>query len=241
MSPTSVSPADPTPEPARNSSLNTDTEALDPFAMLALADNQQRSIEQQMGSFVPALALIWAVAWSVGFTMLWLIDGLAPKFSLPLPAAIITFASLILVAAGLSTWMSIRANRGIKSSAESAFTGIIYGAMWAAGSIAIIVFGYGLEANGMSAELATIYYPTAFVLFAGIMYVMAGAIWSESFSAVTGGLLMVLAVVGPFCGYPNHYLWFGLAGGGTFALLALVSFIRLRRVRALAEGGGRHG
>jgi len=40
--------------------------------------------------------------------------------------------------------------------------------------------------------------------------------------------------------YPNHYLFFSLAGGLGFLALSAVSVIRLRRVRA-ATNGANHG
>jgi hypothetical protein len=194
---------------------------LDPAAMYALLQNQQRSAQLQMGDFVWLITLSWGVTW---------LGGVA-----------VTLFIVTLVASGLlSAWLGFRSGRGMRGNGAAAFTGTVYGVTWAVGSTAIAILGGGLRAQGMTADLAAYYYPCAYVLFAGIMYILAGAIWHAVPSLVGGVWLVVVAVAAAFFPYPHHYLFFALAGGFGFLALSAVTVIRSRRVRAAATGAN-HG
>ncbi|MBB5842197.1 hypothetical protein HD599_000520 [Conyzicola lurida] len=218
----------------------TDADApLDPAAMYALLQNQQRSVETQMGAFVPYITLAWGLTWLLGFGSLWLIDGLRPAFSLPLGIAVPVFIGTILVSGGFSAWLGIRSGRGMRGNTASAFTGTVYGVTWSIGATALAVLGGALRAQGMSAELSNFYYPSAYVLFAGIMYIIAAAIWHAIPSLIGGCWLVVIAVVAPFFGYPHHYLFLAVAGGVAFIALSVHGSLQQRRVRAAAGGDSR--
>ncbi|WP_411698878.1 hypothetical protein [Conyzicola sp.] len=212
---------------------------LDPAAMYALLQNQQRSVETQMGAFVPYITLAWGLTWLIGFGSLWLIDGLQPAFSLPLGVAVPIFIATVVVSGGFSAWLGIRSGRGMRGNSASAFTGTVYGVTWSIGATALAVFGGALRYQGMSAELANFYYPSAYVLFAGIMYIIAGAIWHAVPSVVAGCWLVLIAVIAPFFGYPGHYLFLALAGGIAFLALSALVAVQLRRAREAANGGHR--
>ena len=206
----------------------------DPAAMYALLNNQQRNVANQMGSFVPVITASWGATYILGFTALWLIDGL-DGFSLPVPVAVGIFIALLAISAAVSTVLGIRSGRGIRSTRAAAFTGIVDGLSWPVAGMSIGIFGAGLRANGLTADLANIFYPTAFVLLVGFMYVVAAAIWRAVPSLVCGIGLMVVAVIAPFIGYPHHYLFFALAGGGVFVVLAVYATVDSRRVRRTTE------
>lgn len=222
----------------RNDTSLSDEEPLDPAEMLALLDRQQRSIESKMGGFVPTIMAVWGIAWLIGFGALWLIDGLQPQFGLPVALAVWIFAVLMVIAFGTSMWLGIRSGRGIRPSAANAFTGTVYGVTWSVGAIALAVFGAGLGYNGMSAQLANVFYPSAYVLFVGIMYLVSGAIWHAVPAVVTGGWMVLLAVIAPFIPYPWASLFFAVAGGGFFLVFAVISLRYLRREQALVAGAG---
>lgn len=217
-----------------------DDETLTPAEMLALASNQQRSVEGQVASFVPALVTTWGAVWLLGFGALWLIDGLGDAFALPMPVAIVIFVSLLAVAIVVSAVLGVRSGRGIRGDAASAFTGVVYGSTWTIGSLAIVVFAQGLFANGMDPDLANIFYPVSFVLFAGIMYIVGAAIWQAVPMLILGVWTVIVALVAPFFGYPTHYLVLAIGGGAGFLVLGLVSFVHLSRLRN-ATMRPRHG
>ena len=215
-------------------------DALDPAAMYALLQNQQRSVQAQMGDFVPLISGAWGVAWLLGFGSLWLIDGVE-GFSLPVPVAVTVFVAALVLAGGLSAWLGFRTGRGMRGNTGAAFTGIVFGNLWWVGSAAIGILGSGLRAQGMTEQLANFYYPCAYVLFAGIMYIVAGAIWRTVSSVIAGLWLVVVAAVASLFPYPQHYLFLALAAGIGFLALSLTSALRLRRIRRAAAGGDRRG
>jgi hypothetical protein len=219
---------------------DTDT-ALDPAAMYALLQNQQRSVETQINGFVPYITLGWGLTWLVGFGALWLIDGARPAFSLPIGVAIGIFVFCVLATGGLSAWLGIRSGRGLRSNSAAAMTGAFYGVTWSVGATGIGVLGGALVEAGMTPELANFYYPTAYVMFAGIMYMISGAIWHAVPSFVAGIWLVAIAATAPFFGYPHHYLFLALAGGLAFIGLSVGSFVQGSRLRQATTGGAGRG
>lgn len=209
-------------EPSRDAD---DESALDPAAMLDLVRRQQEEVARRFARQIPWILLAWGVAWSVGFGVLWLIDGAAPAIAVPWPVAAIAFAALNIAAIVVSAVVGSLAGRGIRSTPAARFTGAVYGVTGSVGFVAICVFAVGLVRNGMPPELQNIYFPVASALVVGFMYLMAAAIWRGVQMIVLGGWIILVALAAPFFGYPGHYLVFAIAGGGAFlisaALLAL--------------------
>ena len=205
--------------------------ALDPAAMLALAATQQSDVQRRLARYVPWILLAWGIAWGLGFTLLWLIDGARPSIALPVSVAASAFAALMAAALVVSGVLGARSGRGIRSTPAARFTGSVYGMTWSVGFIAIFVFGGALLQNGMDPDLSNIYYPTSTTLFVGIMYILAGAIWRTVPAVVMGGWIVVVALVAPYFGYPTHYLFFAIAGGGVFLIGAVVVAFYAKAVR----------
>ena len=206
-------------------------EELDAAAALELVTAQQRDLERRMAEGLPLILGAWAVAWIVGFTMLWLIDGAAPAFRMPLPIAVVTFIVLVAGALAVSIVVGVRMGRGIRAGAESAWTGAVYGCTWPLGFLALVVLGNALIANGMPPQLSSIYYPTASTMFVGIMYVIAGGIWHQKGAVALGAVVVLVACVAPFFGYPTHYLFFAIVGGGVFLIATIASAVWIRSGR----------
>lgn len=200
-------------------------EPLDAAEMLALVERQQRDVQRRMGALAPGILLAWGISWAVGFSCLWLIDGMRPAFGVPLWFAVITFIVLQVTALAVSAVLGIRMGRGIRSTPQSAFTGTTFGVTWPIGFVGIYGLGNALARGGMPLDLLNIYYPTASVLFVGVMYLLAGGIWHSKVSIGMGVWMIVLAAVAPQFGYPTHYLIFAIAGGGVFLIAALVGFV----------------
>jgi len=225
-----------TPASSANGATPIDGDApLEPAAMLALSESQQRSVQSKMGGFVPIITGTWAGAWLIGFLALWSIDGLDGGLSLPLPLAIVVFVAVMLIAIAASTWLGIRSSRGIKSSRASDFTGAVYGSTWWVGSVGLGAIGGGLATQGMSSEIANFYYPAIFVLFSGVMYMVAGAIWHAVPPVVMGVVIVAIAAASSFFPYPTHFLFLALAGGGAFAILTIVSAVYMHRAAPVSS------
>jgi hypothetical protein len=201
----------------------------DAAAMLDLVRSQQDRVTRQLAAEVPLILLAWGIAWFVGFGLLWLIDGVKPAPSVPLPVAVAVFIVLMAGALVATAILGIRSGRGIRASVEAAFTGAVYGWSWTIAFVAMFAFGSALVHNGMAPDLANIYYPTASTLLVGLLYFVGGGIWHAKPLLWLGGWIMVVALVAPFFGYPTHYLVFSIAGGGVFLLGALVAWLWIRR------------
>ncbi len=205
-----------------------DNAPLAPEQMLAIMERERMTIARTMAKQIPWILLAWGVAWLLGYGALWLIDGLKPTFSLPLVPAAITFAVLLMAAVVLSAVIGSRSGRGIRATRASSFTGAVYGITCSVAFIAIYVLAAGLAANGMGAELQTIFISSGMALIVGLLYLVAGAIWHAVPSIVMGGLMVVVALVAPFFGYPNHYLFLAVAGSAVFlgGAIAVARFAR---------------
>ena len=202
-----------------------ENEPLGAAEALALLENEQRNVQQKMGAFVPTMTAAWGAAWLLGFGVIFAQSMLG----FPLPIAIVTFIVLLLAAAAVSTVFGIRSSRGIRSSWQSSFTGTVYGCTWSFGSVALAAIGGGLSYNGMSEQLASHFYPTAYLFFIGIMYIVAGAIWPTFFTIVTGGQLVLVAVISLFIPAPYHLLFLSLAAGAGFFVLAFLHHLSQKR------------
>jgi hypothetical protein len=126
----------------------------------------------------------------------------------------------------VSIVLGIRSARGIRSSRANAFTGTVYGVSWAVSMTAVGVLGGALVSNGMSRQLASLFYPSAYTLVIGLLYFVAAAIWRVVPMIIAGAWLIVVAAVTPFFGYPANYLVFAIAGGGLFLVLAIWALVR---------------
>ncbi|WP_109210822.1 MULTISPECIES: hypothetical protein [Microbacterium] len=206
-----------------------DEEPRDAAAMLDLVRAQQERVTRQLAAEVPLILAAWGVAWLVGFGLLWMIDGAKPAFAVPLPVAVVVFIVLMAGALVATALFGIRSGRGIRSSAEAAFTGAVYGWSWTISFIALFVFGTALIRNGMPPDLANIYYPTASSLIVGLLYFVGGGIWRAKPLLWLGGWFIVVALVAPFFGYPTNYLVFALAGGGVFLAGGVAGWLWVRR------------
>jgi hypothetical protein len=205
-------------------------------AALALVTDQQRVFQLRRGGYVWAITGVWGVAWLLGFLAIWTIDGTRPTFTLAPVIAWTIFAVLFAGAVAVSAILGIRSGRGIRSNSANSFTGIVYGVSWAASMVSINVFGAALLANGMSRHLADLFFPSAYTLVIGILYLAAAAIWRVVPMIIAGGWFIVVAVATPFVGYPLNYLVFAIAGGGLFLTLAAVAVARRPAVVAASNG-----
>lgn len=207
-----------------------DDAPLDAAGMLALVEQQQRSIDRKMLSPLPWLYGIWGVAWLVGFFVLWSAwDGGNPWFRIPGLTAGLIFAVLIVGSIVTSAVLGTRINRGVRGASD--FQGAVYGISWSVCGFAFYGLGAGLAFNGASPELISVYFPTAYGLMTGTLYLMGAALWSSRSQLVLGLVIIVVSVAAPFLGQPLNNLLVSLAGGGTFLIASAVSAIQLRRMR----------
>ncbi|MHA6670322.1 hypothetical protein ACX3O0_15790 [Homoserinimonas sp. A447] len=197
-------------------------ESLPPEEMLRLLRQQQDRVRNELSAPIPWLLGIWGVAWLVGFLLLWSAwPGGNPWFQVPMTIAGTTFAVLMIGSIVASAVLGVRMGRGVRG--ESDFAGAVYGLSWSLCGVAFAAVGVGLISNGLSTELASIYFPSAYALMVGTLYLGGAALWRDKGQLVLGIVLLVIGSVAPFFGAPTNNLVMALAGGGAFLISALLA------------------
>jgi len=202
----------------------------DPREMLALLEGQQRQVQVALRGPVIWMYLIWGIAWLVGFLALWSGDANGnPWFTIPAGVVTPVFIVLIISAIVATAIIGMRINRGVRG--VSTFSGAVYGLSWSVCGTAFALVGVGLTANGMSTELANLYFPSGAALMCGTIYLGGAALWRDASQLVLGLIILTIGAVAPFAGAPGNDLVFALAGGGAFLIAAAALALRLRRTR----------
>ncbi|RIJ07987.1 hypothetical protein DZF97_11450 [Clavibacter nebraskensis] len=207
-----------------------DGPAPDPREMHALMEDQRRvAVDAQM-SFVWVMEVCWGVAWILGYTALWLIDG-SDAVSLPLPVAVGIFAGLIVLSSIVSIVLGIRNAPGVESSPESAWQGRVYGISWSVAMVSVYVLGIGLAVNDAPTRLLSIFYTSGFSFVAGLMLLSTAALVRSRSSLLLGSILVVAALVAPFAGYPGNYIVMAVVGGGAYLVTGIAAALLAGRTR----------
>ncbi|MDR2999616.1 MAG: hypothetical protein LBU78_15980 [Microbacterium sp.] len=224
-----------------NENREDDDVALSPEQMLALVQDQQRTVTGRMTGFVPWILFAWGVAWLVGFLILWWDAGQHPQNGQPTLFAGVAFAALLIAAGLISMVLGIRSGRGLRGTRDSAIVGIVFGNTWWVGSLAVVVIGQALVQAGMDTDLLAVFYPSAFIFFAGVMYIMSALIWRAYPMAVLGLWSVAMAAIGSLLPPPVNYLVYAFAGGGAFLLVAAWTawWVHVARRRVAASEAGR--
>lgn len=214
-------------------------EPLDAARMLGLIEDQQRSLAGRVGAFVPVSLLVWGIVWLGGFGVLWLAHADDAPLRVPIGVAAPVAVGLFLAAGIVSTVLGIRAGRGRRGGGrDKALGGIVYGQMWWIGFVGIFVIGQALVAQGMDRAALDLLYPSMYMFFVGVMFVMAALIWSATPMLALGGVAIVLGVVAPFTGPGTQYLVYALGGGIALLLAALWTQVWASRARQRIRVGG---
>jgi hypothetical protein len=207
-----------------------DGPAPDPREMHALMEDQRRvAVDAQM-SFVWVMEVCWGVAWILGYTALWLIDG-SDAVSLPLPVAVGIFAGLIVLSSIVSIVLGIRNAPGVESSPESAWQGRVYGISWSVAMVSVYVLGIGLAFNDAPDRLLSIFYTSGFSFVAGLMLLSTAALFRSRSSLLLGSILVLAALAAPFAGYPGNYIVMAVVGGGAYLVTGIAAALLAGRTR----------
>jgi len=213
-----------------------DDQPLDPAAMLALSREQQSRVNTTYAKPMVAMLASWAIAWGVGFLVLWsgIPENNSPVF-VPQPAATIIFALLIVAASVTCAVLGIRMNRGIRGSSN--YAGAVYGATWSIASFGAAAVGVALLRAGMSSELAGLFFPAIYSLVVGIIYLAGAAIWRDKGQLILGIWIIAVGSIAPFFGYPGNFLLMSILGGGGFAVGAIAIAASLASTRKKVSRG----
>jgi hypothetical protein len=202
----------------------------DPRATLALLEGQQRQVLNAQQAPVIWMYLIWGITWFVGFLALWSGDANGnPWFTIPAHVATPIFIVMLVASIVASAVLGIRINRGVRGA--SVFSGAVYGLSWTACGTAFAVLGTGLISQGLSPELANLYFPAAYALMCGTIYLGGAALWRDVSQLVLGLVLLAVGSASAFAGSPGNDLVLALGVGGAFLLAAGTLTVRRRAGR----------
>lgn len=191
--------------------------------MLDLIDGQQRRVDRETRLPVVWLYAVWAFAWLVGFLALYL--AVLGVFA-PVPAGIV-FGVLIVGSIVASGLIGSRIGRGLRG--QSQFAGTVYGISWSVCSVAFALLGIGLVSQGMSGDLAGLFFPSAYALMCGTLYLAGAALWHDKVQLVLGIALLVVGGLAPFLGIGPNLLVMAIAGLVIYGTGAIVTLRSVRR------------
>ncbi|GAA1449243.1 hypothetical protein [Leifsonia poae] len=191
--------------------------------MLDLIDGQQRRVDRETRLPVVWLYAVWAFAWLVGFLALYL--AVLGVFA-PVPAGIV-FGVLIVGSIVASGIIGSRIGRGLRG--QSQFAGTVYGISWSVCSVAFALLGIGLVSQGMSGDLAGLFFPSAYALMCGTLYLAGAALWHDKVQLALGIALLVVGGLAPFLGLGPNLLVMAIAGLVIYGTGAIVTLRSVRR------------
>lgn len=189
--------------------------------MFAVMQSTRRRTQSRLVRSYTWLLVVWAIAWAVGFTALWLSRGFGGVPLLPGAVGATVFGVSLGAAVVWSIVTGVRsAGSGIRG--RSQMQGALYGWSWTIAMVGASLLTAGLERAGLSEELAALLYPGIFILMVGVLYLAGGALWRSYAQYALGIVMIVLAVVATFVGAPYHYLVYATAGPAAMLIGAIL-------------------
>jgi hypothetical protein len=225
-------------DPPAQHPIGDDDAPMTPAQMLALTRTQTDRVEDLFQSPTIAIVLTWGVAWTVGFLALWSASDASPVAVPAAPAAVV-FGALMIAGVVVSAVVGTRTGAGVRGPQQ--VQGRIYGITWAIACVAVPVLSGALFRAGMTDELAALYFPAAYSLVIGILYLLGAALFSDRSMIVVGGWILLVGIVAPYVGAPGNYLVMALGGGGAFLAYGVALLAARARRRRRALEAPRHG
>ncbi|GAA1933597.1 hypothetical protein GCM10009775_26910 [Microbacterium aoyamense] len=198
--------------------------------MLALMDDARHSAARKLSNRYISLFVVWAVAWAIGFGILYITTGAGAFDVVPTVVGWTVFAALIIGAIIWSTIVGISAaGDGIRGPSQ--LQGMLYGLSWTITMFMAWLLIAGLQRNGLEGDLLQLVYPGVYVFLVGVLYLSGGAVFRAVPMYVLGGILIVVACVATFFGYPTHYLVYATVGPAAMLVVAALMAWGPRRMR----------
>ncbi len=199
---------------------------------LALAGRQQQRMDAVALRPVMLILIAWGLAWGIGFMAVWLSRAESPVIAPG--AAWAVFGSLLIAAVVTSGVAGARIGRGVRGG-DGGFVGGVYGFSWAIAPLAITAMGVAFARAGAEPAVLDLFYPAAYSLVVGMLYIVGAALFRAVPMLFLGGWILLVGTVAPFFGTPNHYLVMSVAAGGGFlagaVAIAVISTVRPRAAR----------
>ncbi|GAA3542710.1 hypothetical protein GCM10022222_27990 [Amycolatopsis ultiminotia] len=197
---------------------------------LDLIARQHERTRRELRTSPARLLGVWALAWLVGWGLVYLSDHRAGAL-LPGWAAAVVVGVLFVCAIGYTAWHSTRVSRGIRGPSRR--IGRMYGWAW------VISFGsmYLVDLRltdllGDRPDVIALLWSGTSMLLTGALYLAGGMLWQDPLPYGFGAWISVCGGLSVLIGVPGNFLVLSLAGGGGFAVAAVVFVVRDRKGRA---------
>lgn len=201
---------------------------LDPAASLRMIRESQERARSGTEPDARLLYLVWGLAWSVGYTVLW--SSARSGGSTPAGAAFAVFFTLLGAAAAITIVHSVRRSGGTRG--PSARTGAMYGWSWTLGFVAYPFVVSGIARAGASEEVIALVANALACVVVGLLYLAGGAAFCDTGLYVLGLWILLVGGVSTVAGVPGSYLVLATAGGGGFLVMTVVAHALRARRRA---------
>jgi hypothetical protein len=205
---------------------------LDPAAARAIIDAQSTRVRTGAYTDDRVVFGIWAIAWSVGYGVLWATsrDGVD---AMPWWAWAV-FG--VLIAGGVASTIvhSLRRMSGIDGVSRT--TGALYGWSWFVAFVGGQGVVAGLSDAGLPDETITLLANGVSALIVGVLYMAGGALWQDRAQFALGVWMVLVAATATVVGMPGTFAVMCVAGGGGMALGALLAHVARGRGRSARRG-----
>lgn len=169
---------------------------------------------------------VWAFTWLVGWGLVYLSDDRSAAL-LPGWVAGIVVAVLMAGAIFYSAWHGSKPSRGIRGPSRR--IGAMYGWSWGISFAAMCLIDIRItKLLPEGSDLVPLLWTGTSLLLTGTLYLAGGMLWQDLRQYFLGGWIIVCGGASVLVGVPGNFLVLSLAGGGGFAVAALVYVVRPR-------------
>ncbi|WP_245633853.1 hypothetical protein [Amycolatopsis jejuensis] len=206
--------------------MNADDEPLSAAESLDLIARQNERTRRELRVSPARLFGVWAFTWLVGWGLVYLSDERSAAL-LPGWVAGLVVGVLMVGAITYSAWHGSKPSRGIRGPSRR--IGAMYGWSWAISFAAMTLVDIRLtKMVPAGSDLVPLLWSGTSLLLTGALYLAGGMLWQDLRQYGLGGWIIVCSGVSVLVGVPGNFLVLSLAGGGGFAVAALVYVVRPR-------------
>jgi len=203
-----------------------ESEPLSAAESLALIARQHERTRRELRVSPARLFAVWAFTWLAGWGLVYLSDektaGLLPGWAAGLVVGLLMVAAIV-----YSAWHGSKGGRGIRGPSRR--TGALYGWMWFISYTGMTLIDIRItKLLPEGSDLVPLLWSGTSLLLTGTIYLAGGILWQDVRQYFLGGWIIVCSGASVLVGVPGNFLVLSLAGGGGFAVAALVYTVRPR-------------
>jgi hypothetical protein len=204
---------------------------LDPAQSLRMIEESQHRARSGTEPDGRLLFGTWAVAWGVGFLVLWL--SARSTGGSPDGPAFAVFAVALAAAVAITIVHTVRRTAGTRGPGARA--GAMWGWGWCVGFLVYPLVVGGIARAGASDDVIGLVANALSCLIVGLMYIGGAACFGETRLFVLGLWIVLIGGAATMAGMPGTYLVMCVAGGSGFLVMCLVEIAVAARRRRRSD------